>query len=479
MCIDEDRDGYGRGCVMGPDCDDGEEDIHPGATERCNRINDDCDNTVDEGCDCTAGETQPCEGGVQRCVDGQFGACTPLSGTVALGNTHTCAVFDDGVLRCWGRGDALGQGTSENWGDNSGETGLPPAVDLGSGQQAHAVVAGLSHTCAVLSSGALKCWGLNASGQLGLGDDRSRGEAPGEMGDALSVVDLGTDRTVRHLAAGSYHNCAILDDDQLKCWGSNDEQQLGVGDLRTYGDDLGEMGDDLPAVDLGPRRATSLALGHQHTCALLDDGSVYCWGDNVSGQLGLGHRTDVSNTPPMGAAVDLGTGRTAIGLSAGNHHTCALLDDNTVRCWGLNSWGQLGGRDSDPSITGDDIPTVNLGTDRHAVVLAGGDEHHCALLDNASLRCWGANFQGQLGLGDTEDRGRRPAEMGDALPTVELDGAVEAIHLGPGDFTCATLRDRTLKCWGHNFEGQLGLGDRDHRGDEPGELGSALEGIQL
>jgi len=145
----------------------------------------------------------------------------------------------------------------------------------------------------------VKCWGGNFwNGQLGLGDTNDRGDASGEMGDNLPAVDLGTGRTATAIAAGGFQTCAILDDKSVKCWGKNHHGQLGLGDTNARGDASGEMGDNLPAVDLGTgRSATAIATAPWRTCALLDDTSVKCWGRNVFGTLGLGDTIDRGGSP--------------------------------------------------------------------------------------------------------------------------------------------------------------------------------------
>ncbi|MFM7060318.1 MAG: RCC1 domain-containing protein, partial [Actinomycetes bacterium] len=192
----------------------------------------------------------------------------------------------------------------------------------------------------------------------------------------------------------------------------------------------GEMGDTLPTVALGTgRTATQLAAGVGHTCALLDNGTVKCWGWNYAGQLGLGDTNARGDGPgEMGdnlPTVALGTGRTATRLAAGVDHTCALLDNGTVKCWGANSAGQLGLGDNQPrgyvpGQMGDTLPAVALGTGRTATQLAAGFTSMCVVLDNGTVKCWGLNYDGELGLGDTNDRGDGPGEMGDTLPTVDL-----------------------------------------------------------
>ena len=216
-------------------------------------------------------------------------------------------------------------------GDESNEMGDNlPAVNLGTGSAAKAIATGITHICALLDDDSVKCWGGNYNGQLGLGDTNSRGDESNEMGDNLPTVNLGTGRTAKAIATGGYHTCALLDDDSVKCWGGNYNGQLGLGDTNSRGDESNEMGDNLPAVNLGTgRTAKAIATGGYHTCALLDDDSVKCWGGNYNGQLGLGDmnsRGDESNE--MGdnlPAVNLGTGRTAKAIATGSYsHLCII-----------------------------------------------------------------------------------------------------------------------------------------------------------
>jgi len=407
---------------------------------------------------------------------------------------HTCALLNNIYVKCWGYNDAgqLGLGDTNNRGDESGEMGDDlPAVDLGTGRTATAISAGSNHVCAILDNKSVKCWGGNYYGQLGLGDTNKRGDASGEMGDNLPAVDLGTGRTATAISAGDSHTCAILDNKSVKCWGGNFwNGQLGLGDTNDRGDASGEMGDNLPAVDLGTgRTATAIAAGGFQTCAILDDKSVKCWGKNHHGQLGLGDtnaRGDASGE--MGdnlPAVDLGTGRTATAIAAGYDYTCAILDDKSVKCWGFNSSGQLGlgdtiDRGGSPGEMGDDLPVLDLGIGRVATAIAAGSSHTCAILDDKSVKCWGNNRFGELGLGDTNARGDASGEMGDNLPAVDLGTGRSATAIATAPWrTCALLDDTSVKCWGRNVFGTLGLGDTIDRGGSPGEMGNNLPAIDV
>ncbi len=413
---------------------------------------------------------------------------------LSAGNSMTCAITGAGVLKCWGQNNAdgaLGQGDSNNRGDQAGEMGdsLTP-VPLGTGRSAVAVSSAGDHSCVLLDNASVKCFGWNGGGQLGLGDGSARGDGPGELGDALPAVDLGTGRTAVAVSANGSQSCAILDNGQLKCWGDNLFGQLGQGDGTRRGDNAGEMGDALLPINLGTgRTATAVATGRSHTCAILDNGSVKCWGWNLFGQLGLGDTGDRGGAAgQMGdalPAVDLGTGRTAVALSAGFVTTCALLDNGQVKCWGVNSAGQLGlgdtaARGDGPGEMGNALPPVDLGTGRTAVAISVSDTGPCALLDNGRVKCWGANTNGQLGQGDTDNRGDGPGEMGDALPPIDLGTGRTAVAISGGNVhNCARLDDDSVKCWGSNNAGALGLGDTNARGDGPGEMGDALPAVAV
>ncbi len=430
---------------------------------------------------------------VPGAADGNEAPGAPLAYRTLSSGPHTCVVRGNGSVVCWGYNlqGQLGLGDAAHRGDDPGEMGENlQAVDLGTGRTAIEVAAGNNHTCALLDNGSVKCWGYNLYGQLGLGDTAFRGDDPGEMGDNLPAVPLGTGRTATAIVASIAHTCALLDDGSVKCWGYNGDGGLGQGHANDLGDQPGEMGDALPPVSLGAgRTATAISSGGTFTCALLDNATVKCWGYNSEGQLGLGdtdHRGD--NAGEMGddlPTVDLGTGRTATVVTSSRYHTCALLDDDSVKCWGFNLQGELGQGDTahrgdGPGEMGDNLAPVDLGTGRTAVALTGGELHTCAVLDNATVKCWGYNDFGQLGQGDTNWRGDEANEMGDNLAPVDLGtGRTPTAVTAGAHTTCARLDNGELKCWGTNAQGQLGQGDTTSRGDDPGEMGDALPAVDV
>jgi alpha-tubulin suppressor-like RCC1 family protein len=363
------------------------------------------------------------------------------------------------------------------------------------------IAGGAAHSCARLETGKVKCWGSNNDGQLGLGNKKSKGDGPDEMGDKLPEVDLGRDRTAKLVAAGGAHTCALLDNGRVKCWGSNSSGELGLGDLRGRGGVDNEMGDNLPFVDLGsdasgsPVTVVGLSAGYAHNCALLETHRIKCWGRNMDGQLGLGTaRESIGGRPEeMGGnlpAVDLGAGAQVVALAAGGSHTCALFPGGKVKCWGRNEFGQLGlgdarSRGKAAQEMGDNLSFVDLGTAAVAVEIAVGSDHSCARLEPGRVKCWGPNSVGEIGTEDGHYHGQEPGQMGDALPAVDLGGrrsVLAALLAAGGSHGCAVAvlaGGDGLKCWGFNDDGELGQGDTFSRGPVQGDLGDQLRIIDL
>lgn len=424
---------------------------------------------------------------------GGSGIALPFFG-FAKAFDHACALLPGGKVKCWG-GNGAGQ---LGLGDTTGRGALPaqmgdnlPYVNLGTGLSVVSLAAIPAATCALFSNSKVKCWGANYGGRLGYGDEVDRGVAPNQMGDNLPFVDLGTGRTVKALFGGASGPCAVLDNDTLKCW------IPGVAGPTA-------MGDSLPVLPLGTgRSARRLAMGNGHTCAILDNGRVKCWGPlNTSGQQGYGDTLPHGQTVgQMGDAlpyVDLGTGRTATAISAGVSHTCAVLDDGSVKCWGSNFVGELGLGNTvplggAPNQMGDNLPTLQLSPGRKAIAISSAVYSNCALFDDASLKCWGenalngeGNLGGQLGLGDRVNRGDQPNQMGANLPNVNLGTGVLVRGVFCGGYedavtvsSCATFDNNLVKCWGANDRGQLGLGDSISRGGLPNQMGDNLPYTKL
>lgn len=411
---------------------------------------------------------------------------------IVSGDNHSCALYSDGGVKCWGDNayGQLGKGNTADLGDGANEMGGNLTfVNLGTGETATDISAGGSHTCVILADGDVKCWGYNIYGQLGLGHANNIGDGAGEMGDSLPVVDLGTGRTAAQIATGTFATCAILDNSDLKCWGYNGRGGLGLGNTAHRGDGAGEMGDSLPAINLGTgRTAVEVAVSGESTCAILDDSSLKCWGGNTYGQLGQGNVDHLGNGPgEMGDAlptVDLGTGRTASKIRAAVHHLCAILDNGSVKCWGRNQYGQLGLGHANTigdgaGEMGDSLPAVSMGTGLTATELSTGYSV-CVILSDTTTKCWGRNTAGQLGIGNTAARGDNAGEMGDTLPTVNLGTGVLAVQVASTLATsCALLDNDRVKCWGAGLNGGLGSGNTNNLGDSALELGDNLPFLQM
>ncbi len=339
-----------------------------------------------------------------------------LGGSVvqlAAGGEHTCALLDNGHVRCWGRGSEgrLGYGNTNVIGDD--ETPAS-AGDVNVGGTVVSLAAGTAHTCALLDNGRVRCWGAGALsygrvGQLGYGNINHIGddETPASAGD----VNVGG--IVVQLAAGDAHTCALLDSGRVRCWGMAGYGSLGYGNTNNIGDD------EAPAtagdVPVGGT-VGSVAAGTYHTVGLLDDGRVRCWGNGGGGRLGYGNTNHIGDDEASELAGDVNVGAAVVTLAAGGSHTCALLNGGRVRCWGVGLNGQLGygstntiGDDEHPASAGD----VNV--DGTVMRLVAGSGHTCVLLDNGHVRCWGGNASGQLGYGNTDNVGddEAPATAGD------------------------------------------------------------------
>ncbi len=402
-----------------------------------------------------------------------------VSGGGGDSSGHTCAVLAHGSVRCWGFGGdgRLGYGNTSSVGDDE-TPGLVGPVNLGPGRTAKAISAGSYHTCALLDDGSVRCWGYGGDGRLGYGNKNAVGddEAPGSVGP----VNLGPGHTAKAITAGGGHSCAILDDGSVRCWGFGGDGRLGYGNRDSIGDD--EAPGSVGPVDLGPgRTATAISAGASDTCAILDDGAVRCWGRGNNGQLGYGDTLPLgtSQTPGSVAPVELGPGRTAKAISAGAGHTCAVLDDGSVRCWGYGGNGRLGyGNTSNVGDlqvrTPDKAGPVDLGPGRTAKAISAGDSHTCAILDDNSVRCWGYGAYGELGYANTKDVGDKPATTPDKMGPVDLGPGRTAKTISAGGrHTCAMLDDNSVRCWGFGGDGRLGYCNTNNVGDHqtPGSVG--------
>ncbi|MEJ5207660.1 hypothetical protein [Denitratimonas sp. CY0512] len=363
---------------------------------------------------------------------------------VSVGRDHSCALSQGGAVWCWGRNSfgQLGDGTAVQ------RLSPVPVSNLSSGVQAIAV--GGSFSCALNASGGVLCWGANSFGSLGDGSTNNR---------AVPGLVWGMGSGMRAISTGQAHACAIATSNGgLKCWGYNAGGQLGIGNTESQATPVNVSG-------LASGVAT-VATGVLHTCATLEGGwAAKCWGNNFLGQLG-----DGSNTNRLLPVDVVGLGSGVAAMAAGHYHSCARSGDGTVRCWGTHYNGQLGvGTETYSQTTAGPVPGL-----AGVTALAVGDYHGCAIVAGGALHCWGANSRGQTGIGDVSWPvfGRTPVDV------VGLSSGVVALAAG-GDHTCAKTSAGAVKCWGNNGSGQLGDGSSVRRFTPVSVIGLPAGSVQM
>jgi alpha-tubulin suppressor-like RCC1 family protein len=289
------------------------------------------------------------------------------------------------------------------------------------------ISAGYNHTCVVPGSTAPKCWGNNAYGQLGNGTQVT----------SSSPVLLPPLSGTTKIAAGNRFSCALHSTGAVKCWGINDYGQIG---------DTTVFDKYVPTSVSGVASATSIATGFAHACAIIGSGAsstVKCWGNNSYGQVGNGASGTLVTTP---VAVTSLTGATALAL--GSYHSCALLTTGAVKCWGLNTSGQLGNTTSTNSSSPVQVSGLTSGVSEISV----GSYYTCAALSAGGIKCWGDNFSG--GFGD----GSRTASLVPVAGSNNVSGVFLYLSLGQSH-TCGFYNANGYPfCWGNNYNGQLGNG---------------------
>lgn len=297
-------------------------------------------------------------------------ATLALAATVSAANDHTCATRD-GALRCTGSGRSLALGLPDGADRLSLErvAGIEDAVE---------VQTGYGFTCMLRANARLYCFGTNERGQLGTGDLSPR-TTPTEVLLPGAVVAF---------SAAFDHACAVLRSGALYCWGSNAEHELGQGE--------GAPLDRSIPVEVAPGTAfVEVSAGQGHTCAIAIDGAIHCTGRNLSGECGLGADTADQITVPTAIP-----GRRFRHVAAGQNHTCAIGDDGGLFCWGsdVDADGYPGPGGLAGSTSHDTPTAVGLETDWSAI--STDTFHTCGLRGAGDLWCWGRNAEGQLGAGD-------------------------------------------------------------------------------
>ena len=458
-------------CVPPETCGGGGVNNQCGCTEEtdsafCERLAKNC-GTVSEFDNCGNAREVDCGECTSPATCGGLGVnnvCGAPVARIAAGGNTTCAATDDGLLVCWGQNEfgQLGYGDTETIGDDEtpASKGPVPVGDI-----VFRMTAGGDHTCALISNGQVRCWGANGAGQLGYATTSA-------VGDDEPIANAGVVATggpVSRLAAGGRHTCVVIAG-SVRCWGEGVDGQLGYGDTETIGDD--EAPSSIDTVNVG-RGVLQVATGRAHTCSVALSERPRCWGRGAAGALGYGDTETIGDDEEPASVGDVDTGAGVVDVTAGDDHSCALrTDEGTVMCWGDNSQGQLG-YPNVPAVGDDETPasvgTVDVGGTVEQVV-AGG-HHTCALLSNGTIRCWGRAAEGQLGYGNTTVIGDN--ETPASVDPVDIGGVAIAIAAG-ANHTCALLSTGAVRCWGSARFGQLGYASTSSIGDDESPASAPL-----
>jgi len=399
-----------------------------------------------DGCDDATEDTDDDADGYPDTMESDCGT-DPLNGTdypVDIDGDGLCAPYDDDD-----DGDGVLDVDDDFPEDQYGFVQLSLGDGFQSGQPEDNATLGASRysTCTILSDGTLRCWGDNRYGQIGDGSSGSDKYSPTNV----SIPNGKTPVSVSSTPNGNTV-CSIMDDGTLYCWGANYDGQIGIGTHCASGNYLngcnGVEGISTPTMVSLPmgRTATAVALGSDHTCSILDDGSVWCWGSNNNGGLGVGNMSSGSWAYSPNQAL-LPSGLAAVSISLGAGHSCVVVDDGRAFCWGYNGDGNIG---DGTSGTNRVSPTEVSGTASY-VSISAGSNHNCAITNTGTVKCWGDNWNQALGLGYyTANDQTTPQDA--ALPA-GID--VSSISLGQ-THSCAVLETMSVYCWGKDDNLQLG-----------------------
>ncbi|MFZ9595765.1 MAG: RCC1 domain-containing protein, partial [Bdellovibrionia bacterium] len=305
------------------------------------------------------------------------------------------------------------------------------------------VSGGAYHSCGITNRGVLKCWGSNSSGQVGNGS---------LSGDQTFPVAINSTTAYLSVATGNSHSCGIANSGILRCWGDNTYGQLGLGSSTPS--------QSSPVQVNSTSAFIAVSAGGSHTCGITGSGLIQCWGNNTSGQLGVG-----SSTPSQSSPVQINSTSTYVAVVAGASHSCGIRSSGPIECWGDNTYGQLGMGSSTPF----QISPVQVNSTTPYIALAAGSSHSCGITISGSIECWGRNRTGQLGDGTTTQR-NSPVQVSSTTSFISL--AAGSAH------TCAITGSGSMVCWGDNSAGQLGDGTTTQR-NSPVQVSSTTSFVSL
>lgn len=376
---------------------------------------------------------------IEGVCDGHIPGGNASNTRIAMSRSLSCTVSAASKVYCWGRGSnggGLGNGTND-------DSLVPVAVDTTgalSGKTVKAIAVGESHVCAIASDNNLYCWGGNWAGQLGTGNTNSI-----NVPTAIDMTGVLSGKTIKSVVASNYSTCVIASDDKAYCWGDNGSGQLGNGIMGgQYSSPIAVYSDGL----LISKTIKSINMGPQHGCLIASDDQPYCWGANWQGQLG----NNTTNSDAYPVAVDMTgvlSGKTVKSISVGEVHTCAIASDSRAYCWGSNDQGQLGNsaasfENSTPLV----VDTTGILNGKDLTFISNNGYHTCVLDIDGKVFCWGYGYYGELG-NNTSDQSVIPS-------AVDMTGVLNnktVKVLATGQFsTCVIANDDKPYCWGQNFE---------------------------
>ena len=360
---------------------------------------------------------------------------------VSAGGASTCALSSDNKAYCWGgnTNGQLGDGTTT-------QRSTPSAVLQGSIPNNVSILqisAGNTHVCALGSDYKAYCWGNNANGQLGDNSTTNRTTPV-----AVDLTNLPAGATIRQIAAGNSHTCAVASDNKAYCWGLNTNGQVGDNGTTQRTIPVAVTTTNIPAA----ASVIQVSAGGTHSCLITTDYKGFCWGNNGNGRLG-----DNSSTQRLlPTAVNQGqitAGETLIQISAGTSHTCAVASNNKSYCWGMGTNGRIGDNTTSNRLTPYALNTTGAISSTATIVqITSGDTFTCAISHTYSSYCWGNNATNQLGDGTTTQSLISVAVSQGNIPAGAL---VRQISSGTSH-TCTLASDHKIYCWGLNTSGQLG-----------------------
>lgn len=363
---------------------------------------------------------------------------------VTTGKDFSCAFMPQGDAYCWGN-NAVGQlGTGEA---SASLIFAPTQVDMPEAKfiSTPATVGSNGKlTCAIATDRTVYCWGDNYYGGVDATSDAL------EIATPTQIPFNGASPVFEQVSVGQTHACALTTSNELYCWGSNENGELGVGSI---GDNQPTLPptpvDDAPLDDQRSEVFVQVAAGLQFTCALSSENRLYCWGDNFEGQLADGTQTG-SQYVKEATRGDWLFSENAVRLTAGASSACVLVASGAAYCWGDNVKGQLGVGDLEVKYL---EPTEVEGEARFSALWVG-DEHSCGLTEDKRAICWGRNYELQLGFPNTD------ADTADYdTPGTSVDEGLSFRQLAPAMFhTCGVSTDDVVYCWGSNENAQRGNG---------------------